>query len=267
MTPLKLWPHAARADLRGVFTDIDDTLTTDGSITADALGALQDLRAAGLSVFAISGRSTGWCEGFARTWPVDAIVAENGAVALWRRMDGAVHKHYLHERQTRAAHAARLRAAAADVLTQLPHARLARDSDGRETDIAVDHSEFATLGASDIAHVVQILQRHGLTATVSSIHINGWMGEHDKLAGARWIVRERLGRALDDETQRWAFVGDSTNDACMFAHFEHSVGVANVARFWALLSHRPRYVTEGERGEGFAEVARAILAAREESRT
>jgi hypothetical protein len=101
-----------------------------------------------------------------------------------------------------------------------------------------------------------------MTATVSSIHINGWFGTHNKLEGARWIVRELWGRALDDELNQWAYVGDSTNDQVMFEHFEHSIGVANVRRFETSLSHKPRYITPSERGAGFAEVARAILQAR-----
>jgi hypothetical protein len=97
---------------------------------------------------------------------------------------------------------------------------------------------------------------------VSSIHVNGWYGEHNKLAGARWAVRLLLDRDLDAETGRWAYVGDSTNDVLMFAHFPHSIGVANIRRFAAQLTHPPRYVTPGERGAGFAEAARALLAAR-----
>jgi hypothetical protein len=99
-------------------------------------------------------------------------------------------------------------------------------------------------------------------ATVSSIHVNGWYGEHNKLEGARWIVRELWGRALDGEMACWAYVGDSTNDALMFQHFEHSIGVANVRRFEAALPHLPRYVAPSERGAGFAEVAASILETR-----
>ena len=245
----------------GVLTDIDDTLTTDGAITPDALEALVGLRSAGLPVFAITGRPAGWSEPFARAWPVDAIVAENGAVALWRSDDGSLQKAYLQDDTTRRTNHRQLHAVAQHVLSELPHATLAQDSAGRETDIAIDHSEFAQLNEADIARVVQLMQNGGLTATVSSIHINGWIGAHDKLAGARWIVRERLGRDLDAERDRWVYVGDSTNDTIMFGHFPHSVGVANVARFWGRLPHRPRYVTRGERGAGFAEVARAVLAA------
>lgn len=256
------WPMAERARIHGVLTDIDDTLTTEGAITPDALLALQSLRAAGLPVFAITGRPAGWSEPFALAWPVDAIVAENGAVALWRGADGRLCKDWLQDEPTRDHHFARLQAVAQRILAELPHARLSQDSAGRETDIAIDHSEFAHLGEDDIARVVALMREGGLSATVSSIHINGWIGDHHKLEGARWILRARLGRELDREIGRWVYVGDSTNDALMFGHFPHSVGVANVARFWSQLAHRPRYVTQGERGAGFAEVAQAVLDAR-----
>jgi hydroxymethylpyrimidine pyrophosphatase-like HAD family hydrolase len=142
---------------------------------------------------------------------------------------------------------------------EVPGARRAQDSAGRETDIAIDHSEFTQLPPAQIDTVVQRMQSEGMTATVSSIHINGWYGEHDKLAGARWIVRELWGRDLDAELERWAYVGDSTNDQVMFRHFVHSVGVANIRRFEAQLSHPPRHITQAERGAGFAEVARHLL--------
>jgi hydroxymethylpyrimidine pyrophosphatase-like HAD family hydrolase len=148
------------------------------------------------------------------------------------------------------------------VLREVRGAQRAQDSAGRETDIAFDHSEFTHLSAEGIAQVVALLQNAGMTATVSSIHINGWFGAHNKLEGARWIVRALWGRNLDLERQRWAFVGDSTNDALMFEHFEHSIGVANVRRFEAALSHKPRFVSPSARGAGFAEVAAAILQAR-----
>jgi hypothetical protein len=257
------WPLAERARILGVLTDIDDTLTTDGAITPDALAALHRLRAAGLPVFAITGRPAGWSEPFALAWPVDAIVAENGAVALWRGTDGSLQKDWLQDGATRRTNFARLQTVAQRVLAELPQARLSQDSPGRETDIAIDHSEFAQLAEADIARVVALMREGGLNATVSSIHINGWIGGHDKLAGARWIVRERLGRDLDAELHRWVYVGDSTNDARMFGHFPHSVGVANVARFWSQLAQRPRYVAGGERGAGFAEVAQAVLGARQ----
>jgi len=256
---LELAPDAFRGlVIDGVFTDIDDTLTTEGAITAEALDALGRLHAAGIHVVPITGRPIGWSEPFACAWPVDAIVAENGAVAVLP--DGR--KIYQQTADERAANFARMQRAAARVLREVPGAQLARDSAGRETDIAVDHSEFAHLPQERIEEVVAIMRGEGMTATVSSIHINGWFGKHDKLEGARWIVRELFGRNLDDEIARWVYIGDSTNDVLMFERFPLSVGVANIRRFEAQLAHAPRWITPSERGAGFAEVARAVLALR-----
>ena len=65
MKLLSSWPQTAREKIVGVFTDIDDTLTTEGAITADALQALQNLKAAGLMVIPITGRPVGWSIPFA----------------------------------------------------------------------------------------------------------------------------------------------------------------------------------------------------------
>ena len=256
---LSHWSMEDRAQVHGVLTDIDDTLTTDGAITPDALAALTRLRQAGLPVFAITGRPAGWSEGFALSWPIDAIVAENGAVALSRDTQGQLQKRYLQDQPTRQSNQRQLQAVLRHIETVMPQARRATDSAGRETDIAIDHSEFVHLNSRDIAQVVRLMQEGGLHATVSSIHINGWIGTHDKLEGARWIIREHLGRDVDNELAHWVYVGDSTNDARMFGHFPHSLGVANVARFVDQLEHPPRYVTPSERGAGFAEVVNALL--------
>ena len=273
MLELPHWPLEDRRHIIGVFTDIDDTLTTHGAITPDALRALGQLKAAGLQVIPITGRPVGWSVPFAPDWPLDALVAENGAVALVKQAGESPHprphpkgegmiKLYQQDLSTRTANFSRMQLVAQRVLRELPNARLAQDSAGRETDIAIDHSEFAHLAPGHIAQVVKIMQSEGMNATVSSIHINGWFGAHNKLDGARWIVRELFGRDLDAEIARWAYVGDSTNDQLMFEAFVHSVGVANIRRFEAELSHKPRYITAGQRGSGFAEVAAALLAAR-----
>ena len=259
------WADAQEGALHGVLgvlTDIDDTLTTEGAITADALYALRRLRDAGIHAIAITGRPMGWSEPFARDWPIDAIVAENGAVALFRDAGGGLAIEYAQDQTTRVANARRLKEVAAHVLREVPGSRLAQDSAGRVTDIAVDHSEFAHLLPAQIEQVVAVMRAEGLNATVSSIHINGWFGEHTKLSGARWIVQRLLARDLEAERSRWLYVGDSTNDQLMFGHFALSVGVANLMVFADRLSVWPAYLTEGARGAGFAEVAQRLLATR-----
>ena len=253
------------AAVDGLLTDIDDTLTCDGAIEPVALAALGRLRAAGVRVVAITGRSMGWSEPFARPpplgWPIDAIVAENGAVAL-RSVNDVLQIDYVQDAATRVRNAKRLNEVARRILRDVPGAALARDSAGRVTDLAVDHSEFARLDARAIEQVVALMRDAGMTATVSSIHINGWFGSHNKLSGARWIIQKLWGRDLDAELPRWACVGDSTNDQDMFGHIPLSVGVANLMRFAGQLTVWPAYLTRAERGEGFAEVADALLRVR-----
>ncbi|MBU1351293.1 MAG: HAD-IIB family hydrolase [Gammaproteobacteria bacterium] len=264
MKPLDHWPTDFQKRITGVFTDIDDTLTTDGTITADALQALADLRAAGIQVILITGRPIGWCKPFMigpadTVWPVDAMVAENGAVAYMQEGAQPLRKLYQQDAATRAANQARMREIADRVTRTVTGVELSRDSAGRETDLAFDYAEFTRHPPSTVEQVVALLQSEGLQTTMSSIHIHGCFGDFNKWQGACWIVRELLGRDLAQELDRWVFVGDSGNDQAMFEHFTHSVGVANIARFVPQLTHLPRYVTQGERGAGFAEVARAIL--------
>ena len=259
--PLRELLRPQAAAIRGVFTDIDDTLTTDGRITADALSALQRLADAGVPVIAITGRPMGWSEPFAHSWPVAAIVAENGAVALFREA-GALLVEYDQDAPTRERNAQRLKAVSARLQREIPSVQFARDSAGRVTDIAVDHSEFAHLPPERIERVMALMHEEGMSATVSSIHINGWFGTHTKLSGAEWIVRRLWGRELVMEHAHWAYVGDSTNDQQMFGYFPLSVGVANLLRFADELTIWPAYLAQGERGAGFAEVADVLLSVR-----
>lgn len=244
--------------LAGVLTDIDDTLTRDGAIEPVALDALHRLHAAGVPVVAITGRPSGWSEPFAMAWPVAAIVAENGSLRLSGRK-GVLEKHHVQSAAERVANHVRLQTVLAAIECEVPGARRASDSAGRETDIAIDHSEHNHLDPDRIAQVVAHMRAGGLTATVSSIHINGWIGSHNKWTGAQWALKEMWGRDLTKELDRWVYVGDSTNDQIMFQHMPFTVGVANIRHFADQLVHWPRYVTTAERGAGFAEVARHVL--------
>lgn len=258
-------PTASLARVQGVFTDIDDTLTRAGAIESVALAALHALRAAGVPVVAITGRPLGWSEPFVRpgpkAWPVRAIVAENGAVALIPQGERVL-TEFVQDAATRRAHAEQLQRVAAHIVASVPGAALAQDSAGRATDIAIDHAEFAQLDAPSVARVVALMQAAGLNATVSSIHVNGWFGTHSKLSAARWMLQRLFGRRLDEEIGRWVYVGDSTNDQLMFSRFPLAVGVANLRHFADRLQHWPAYLTAAERGSGFAEVARRLIDAR-----
>jgi HAD superfamily hydrolase (TIGR01484 family) len=272
LRPLHEWPAAQRARIHGVFTDIDDTLTTEGQITPDALAALAALREAGVIVVPITGRPVGWCETLAARWPVPAIVAENGAVALFSEKNAgtpapngevSLSKLYREDAPTRARNRAHMQRVAARVLREVPGAALSRDSEGRETDIAFDVAEFQRLDAAQIDAILALLRAEGLHTTRSSIHVHGAVNAFDKWSGAQWAAEALFGRRLNDELDHWVAVGDSINDEPMFRHFRYSVGVANIARFADQLRPPPLYRTQAEHGAGFAELTRALLAARQ----
>jgi hydroxymethylpyrimidine pyrophosphatase-like HAD family hydrolase len=98
-----------------------------------------------------------------------------------------------------------------------------------------------------------------MTAKISSIHVNGWFGEYDKLGMARTLARECFGIDLDSARAQFAYAGDSPNDSPMFAYFPASLGVANVRRFEGRLDPPPAFVTLEDAGAGFAELVNHLL--------
>jgi len=262
--PLAQMPVEVRGKIRGVLTDIDDTLTTHGRLFAAAYTALEQLRAAGMLVVPVTGRPAGWCDHIARMWPVDAVVGENGA--FWFRHDakaGKLFKRYALGDNDRGKRGKRLREIAARILDEVPGCALASDQGYREADIAIDFREdVPELPRSLVARIVEIMEGEGLTAKVSSIHVNGWFGDYDKLSTTRRMLREDFGIDLDRDRDAFVFVGDSPNDQPMFAFFPNSIGVANVLEMADLMSDFPAWITQSAGAAGFAEVAEALIPTR-----
>jgi HAD superfamily hydrolase (TIGR01484 family) len=259
--PLDAMPRATRAAIRGVLCDIDDTVTTEGKLTSQAYVALERLRRAGKLVVPITGRPAGWCDHIARMWPVDGVVGENGA--LWMRYDDRARKllrGYAASEPERRANRARLDRVAARVLREVRGSALASDQAYREADIAIDFCEdVPRLPREAVDRIVAIMEAEGLTAKVSSIHVNGWIGRYDKLGMTRTFLREAFGIDLDAERERFAFAGDSPNDAPMFAFFPNAVGVANVRDFLDRIATPPAWITRARAGAGFVELVDALL--------
>ena len=264
MRPLQDFPPAELARIRGVLTDIDDTLTTDGHLTAEAYAAMERLHKSGLVVVPITGRPAGWCDHIARMWPINAVVGENGA--FYFRYDSAerrMHRVYMQSADERAANRARLAELETQILQAVPGSAVAADQAYRESDLAIDFREdVAPLPPDQVQRIVAIAEAAGAVAKVSSIHVNMWFGSFDKLAMTRRLFAEVLGEDLEAHRDRYVFIGDSPNDAPMFAFFPNAVGVANVRDFAEELATLPAYVTQGRGGGGFAELAGALIAAR-----
>ena len=264
MRPLSEFPLATRRDVRGVLFDIDDTLTTAGRLTAAAYVAMERLSNAGLAAVPITGRPAGWCDHIARMWPVSGVVGENGA--FYFRYDRAAHamrRRYVDDAAARAASRERLAGIGREILDAIPGAAIAADQQYRETDLAVDYCEdVPPLPPAAVERIAAMMRSRGLTAKVSSIHVNGWFGHYDKLAMTKTLLRDILGTDLDRARHEYVFVGDSPNDAPMFAYFPLAVGVANVRAFAGRLDHEPAFVTTAEAGAGFCELVDCLLAGR-----
>ncbi len=248
--------------LWGVFCDIDGTLTDGGQLHPEVYDALWRLHRAGLRVVPVTGRPAGWVDLIARMWPVDGVVGENGGLWFWRH-GGKLHRRFVQSSDERAVNRARLDAIATRILAEVPGTALASDQPYRELDLAVDYREdVPPLDEEAAESIRRAFEAHGAHAKVSDIHVNGWFGDFDKLTGCRALVRDRWGEDLDAYRERWIYVGDSANDAPMFAHFPHTVGVANVRAFLHRMTAHPRWITDRAGGAGFVELAELLLEGR-----
>ncbi len=254
----------ARAELERVqlvLADVDGTLTTHGRLTSSVVRALEGLAAHKVKVALVSGRPAGWAECWARQLPVLGVVAENGGLYFAWRKQGLV-KVYAEPSAVRPKHRARLLAEVEAVMKQVPGARLSMDSAATEVDVAIDYAEQARLGPKAAHRLERLLHARGVKAVRSSVHVNCWLGEFDKRSTSAQFVRRELGLQLAKPEGKIVFVGDSFNDAPMFAAVPLSVGVANVLDVMRALDAAPRYVTRAREGKGFIELADAIAKGR-----
>ena len=214
MKPLVEFPVEARGRIRGVLTDIDDTLTTHGRLFAAAYTALERLQNAGLLVIPVTGRPAGWCDHIARMWPVDAVVGENGA--FWFRHDnkaGKLVKRYVVSQEERLRRGKKLFEIAGKILKEVPGCAVSSDQAYREADLAIDFREdVPELDREKVLKIVAIMEAEGLTAKVSSIHVNGWFGDYDKLSTTKRMMREEFAIDLERDRADFVFAGDSPND-------------------------------------------------------
>ena len=246
-----------------VLTDIDDTLTEAGRLPAVAYGALERLHDAGLIVIPATGRPAGWCDLIARQWPVDAVVGENGA--FWFRYDDGRKRMIRHFAGSNSEPQGdrHIEIIARRVLDAVPGTALASDQHYRAVDVAIDFAEdVAPLGREAVERIVRMFEDAGASAKVSSIHVNAWYGEHDKLSTSLDLLDAAFGIDGRADRERIVYVGDSPNDAPMFGFFPNAVGVANVRDFVGRMPSLPAYVTQGRSAEGFAELADRLIAAR-----
>ncbi len=255
------FPENYKKNIHYVLTDIDDTLTNKGRLPAVAYTAMEQLQKAGISVIPITGRPAGWCDHIARMWPVAGLVGENGAFYFRYevRQKKMLRRYWKSERE-RLEDRQKLEKIKHKILEKFPNCRIASDQSYREADLAIDYCEdVPPIPMEDVEEIVRYFTRAGAKAKISSIHVNGWFGDYDKLAMTHLFFEEMFGSKLDMIKENIVFTGDSPNDAPMFEYFPHSVGMANILRFKKTIKHKPAWITQNEGGYGFAEMVDNLL--------
>lgn len=242
-----------------LLTDIDDTLTTKGQLPSVSYEALWKLHDAGIKIIPITGRPAGWCEMIARFWPVAGVVGENGGF-YFRYHNKKMHRWFFADESVIKSNKEKLNQVQSEILKKVPGCAVASDQFCRLMDLAIDFCEdVPPLPAASVQQIVDIFKHHGAIAKVSSIHVNGWFGQYDKLSTTFQFLKNEFNLSEKEILDRSAFVGDSPNDEPMFEKFTHSFGVANIKNFKNQMQHLPKYIATQEGGEGFSEVAKQIL--------
>ena len=259
MIPIeRLDPRDARR-IRYVLCDIDDTITTGGKLPAGSYGALWSLHDAGIRVVPVTGRPAGWCDLIVREWPVAAVIGENGAFVNY--FEGSRLMTFLHPSVASGDIQGRLEAVKQACLKGVPGCRVARDQPFRRFDLAIDFAEDPPrLSLEEAERIRAICVNAGAQAKISSIHVNAWFGDYDKVSMARLFLQKVFGEP--DPRECCIFFGDSPNDEPMFSYFPLTCAVANIKPFVPRIRRLPAFVTEREGGEGFADAVGRLLRAR-----
>ncbi len=257
LTPLIQCPSHVLQRVDFLLSDLDDTISTDGKVSASSYVALETVQKLGVKVVIVTGRPAGWCDMIARFWPVDAVIGENGAFYFkYDTTSKCMQRHFQQTEEQRAENAAALSNALAHISTRFPALRTAADQRFRISDLAIDVSEDTQpVEPATIDQILKYFRDSGITAKLSSIHINAWKGSFDKYSMSKQLLCQEYGLKAHEFATRVAFVGDSPNDEPMFEKFELSIGVQNILHFKHSLTHLPQYVTTSRSGAGFCELA------------
>lgn len=248
------WQH-----INWVLTDVDDTLTWQGSLPPETLIALQKLRDDGIKVVAVTGACAGWCDHIAQLWPVDAVLGENGAFLL-EKQDGALQISSEMPLEQVRQNQAKLKQQVETILLNYPDLSLTLDQPYRLCEVAIDIGQNRNpVDPEIVQEVLERIHALGAHATASSIHINAWYGEHSKKNAVHRFLANK-GLSIEQIHNQACYVGDSMNDQQMFESLPLTVGVANIKHYWDKLDHHPSTVMSQPGGYGFAEFVDALLA-------
>lgn len=246
--------------IRGVLTDIDDTLTEGGHMAVTTFDALHQLQLAGFKVIPVTGRSSGWGHMVMSTWPVDAVIAESGGCWYTRNANNVIELNVVNNAALQARE--KLQTLCAKLIEQHPPLQFALDNKFRCVDVAIDFNEsIRNCDEAVVARAVSAIRAAGFSARTSSIHINAWSGSFDKGPTAIALIEHLYPHLVD--LNKWVFIGDAPNDESMFNLFPNSVVVGNfldtAPTSLAKMNSLPAFITAGRFGTGFEQLVRRLL--------
>jgi len=244
-----------------VFSDLDDTLTSDGKLGAKAYQALWDLRACGVDVVVVTGRPAGWAEMMARLWPIRAVIGENGAFYFCYDKHTLKMKRVFADSQMKLLEQkTKLVKIGQKIISEFPGTKVSSDQFCRMVDFAIDFAEDVSpaFPFKVAARIKERFKAHGAQAKVSSIHVNAWFGDHDKLSMVKSFIKNEMQTSVEALQDKVIFVGDSPNDEPLFAAFKYSIGVAGIKDFKKEMKSPPKFITTHAGGQGFCEIVHLI---------
>lgn len=254
-------PAEARRKIAWFCSDLDDTLTARGMVPPSSFQALWRLSEAGIGTVVVTGRPAGWCDHIARMWPVAGVVGENGAFSFsYDRAARRMTRRYSKPPERMAEDRENLLRISRRILAEVPGAGIAADQPYRISDFAIDFREdVPPLPEDGVARICRILEEEKVSYKVSSIHVNYWQGDFDKLSCLKDFLETRAQGPFSGLRDSVMYIGDSPNDEPLFAGIPLTAAVANIRPFLAGMKGLPLYITEAESAEGFREAVEAVL--------
>jgi HAD superfamily hydrolase (TIGR01484 family) len=263
MQPLAALTNASLKHIDYLLFDVDETFTTHGLMHAETYTTLFALRDAGVTAVPVTGRPSGWGNVMLSTWPISACVTENGGVIAWKQSSGLAIQQVIHGGHRGPGYIEALRALGDAIAAKYPQVRVSADQPYRLTDLAIDYAEQSHGVSADVVdQIVHWMRAEGYQTAVSSIHIHAYRPSNEKADGVYPLMQAAFAMDREAVQAHAAFIGDSPNDASLFASIPISVGVANVRASLHKIATPPAYVTDAECGAGFIEFAQRLIAAR-----
>ncbi len=260
LLPVKEIKKSDCKNLEYFFTDIDDTITENGLLPGYSYNSLWELYNNNIKVIPVTGRPAGWCDHIARMWPVEAVIGENGAFYFsYNRKLKNMERKYFSSKEQLEVNKRKLLKIKTRVLAEVPGVSISADQDYRIADLAVDFCEDVEHpGREAVQSICRIASEEGALYKISSIHVNCWFGEFNKVECVKKYLQENTNDYRDSFNKAF-FIGDSPNDEPIFKQIKNSIGVANLNDFKNELKHLPLYITDNRSACGFTEAVDVII--------